>query len=47
MFRSGQVHCQAEHCLVVVAHQFLEGSTVSVLRLANEHGVVNAAWYLT
>jgi hypothetical protein len=30
-----------------VADQFLEGSAVSALRFADEHGVINAAWYLT
>jgi hypothetical protein len=29
--------------LVVVPHQFLEGSAVAALRFANQHCVVNAA----
>ena len=46
VFRSGKVQCEPQHRLVVVVYQFLERSTAAALRLANEHRVINPAWYL-
>ena len=34
--RAGKMHSQPEHCLVVVSYQFLEGSAIAPLRLADE-----------
>src|ERR1700690_127363 len=41
-FRSGQVQRQPQHRLIVVTHEHLEGGAVSLLRLSNQTGVVNA-----
>ena len=42
VFRPSEMQRQAQHRLVVVANEFLEGSVVSPLRLADQHRVVDA-----
>ena len=41
-FRAGQMHGQAQHRLVVLAHQLLKRSAGAALRLAYQIGIVDA-----
>jgi hypothetical protein len=34
---------EPQHCLIVVTDEFLEGSAISALRLADQHRVIDAA----
>src|SRR3984957_3963086 len=40
---AGQVEGEAQHRLIVVTHEFLEGAAVPALRLANQNRIVYAA----
>src|SRR5207245_3235999 len=41
---AGEMKSEPQHRLVVMPHQFLEGSAVAKLRLADQHRIVNAAF---
>src|SRR5262249_24420239 len=43
VLRPGQVQSQTQHCLIVMANEFLEGCAIPALRLADQHRVVDAA----
>ena len=43
VLRSGQVHCQTQHRVIVVAHQLFECRAATALRLAHQERVVDTA----
>ena len=44
VFRTGKVESESQDSLVVVTYEFLEGSAVAPLRLADQHRIVYAAF---